>query len=82
MKELYEKYAGAYDSDFEIPEEEGDSGEEDSSHEEEEEEEEESDGMFISSKSEVISLCFGCAVTLKKFLGQRKDHSRPHILSP
>ncbi|XP_034338373.2 helicase domino isoform X2 [Magallana gigas] len=43
MKELYEKYAGAYDSDFEIPEEEGDSGDEDSSQEEEEEEEEESD---------------------------------------
>ncbi|XP_052714541.1 helicase domino-like isoform X2 [Crassostrea angulata] len=40
MKELYEKYAGAYDSDFEIPEEEGDSGDEDSSQEEEEEEEE------------------------------------------
>ncbi|XP_052714543.1 helicase domino-like isoform X4 [Crassostrea angulata] len=43
MKELYEKYAGAYDSDFEIPEEEGDSGDEDSSQEEEEEEEESDD---------------------------------------
>lgn len=56
MKELYEKYAGAYDSDFEIPEEEGDSGDEDSSQEEEEEEEEESDGMFFSSKWVMISL--------------------------
>lgn len=40
MEELYQKYAGAYDSDFEMPEEE----EEDSEEEDSEEEEEESEG--------------------------------------
>ncbi|XP_048751446.2 helicase domino-like isoform X4 [Ostrea edulis] len=41
MEELYQKYAGAYDSDFEMPEEEEEDSEEEDSEEEEEESEEE-----------------------------------------
>ncbi|XP_061196592.1 helicase domino-like [Saccostrea echinata] len=41
MEELYQKYAGAYDSDFEMPEEEEDSEDEDSDDDEEEEDESE-----------------------------------------
>lgn len=50
MEELYQKYAGAYDSDFEMPEED----EEEDSDEESEEEEDESEGNVLSTSQRMI----------------------------
>ncbi|XP_062606790.1 helicase domino-like isoform X2 [Saccostrea cucullata] len=67
MEELYRKYAGAYDSDFEMPEEEeedseeedsDDEEEEDESEEEEEEEEEEESMEEESTEKDDVGLEF------------------------